>query len=505
VTTFSISQPAKAQLLRNALFNSGSWGVTVLVNLAAIPLFLRYLGVEGYGIYLLLTGLFGYFGLLDFGLSDGVIKYVSHHYELEDYPAVTESLNAALLVQLIAGAVGVFLLCTFNRQIIQLLHVSSVLVGMATRGIYISAAGFFCKMLLNTFNAVLKGLQRFDMLAKTTIGFSLATTITAVCTLIAGGGLLQLVIVTAFMTVVNLATVVILVFRYVPHCRLTLRARREPVRALFSFGAYTFITRVAGALNSYFLQVVVAVILGAGAVAYFAVPLRLTTAMEAGLSSLVSVIFPYVSALNARGNLASLRKLYSYASKYVVALSAPPYLFVILFSRQILRIWLGYDFADKGWLVLSLLAGSSLLGIWTMVPANTVFGTGNTKIAAIFSSIVVGLNLLFSVLLTREMGIRGAALAVLISAAQGPVFIWYVTSRVVGVSPKRYFTRVFGFHVVPTLGFLLLSLVISWATAGEGKPAAWIALALGVTLTASYYSLLLGFRIISFQDLGWSG
>jgi len=286
---------------------------------------------------------------------------------------------------------------------------------------------------------------------------------------------------------------------------LALRVKREPFRALFRFGAYTFITRIAGALNTYFLQVIIAVILGASAVPYFAVPLRLTTAMEAGLSSLVAVIFPFVSGLNARGNLESLRKLYSYSSKYVVALSAPPYLFVILFSHQILRIWLGPGFAEKGWLVLSFLGSSSLLAIWTMVPSNTAFGTGNAKITAVFSSIVAGLSLLFSIFLTIKLGITGTAAAVMISAAQGPIFIWYVTSRVVGISPRKYFARVFSFHIAPTLGFLLLSLVISWAARGESAPASWVAIALGTALTGLYYSLLLGLRFISLHDLRWSG
>ena len=145
-----------------------SWGAIVLVNLAAIPLFVRYLGVEGYGIYLLLTGLFGYFGLLDFGLSDSVVKFVAHHQELGDHKSIAEAVNAALLVQVMGGAVGVSVLCAFNQQIIKALHVSPALARVASLALYVSAAGFFCKMLLNTFNAALRGLQRFDILAKTT-------------------------------------------------------------------------------------------------------------------------------------------------------------------------------------------------------------------------------------------------------------------------------------------------------------------------------------------------
>src|SRR5712664_2361670 len=296
MTPSSISQAVRPQLLRNALFSSGSWGVTVVVNLAAIPVFIRYLGVEGYGIYLLLTGLFGYFGLLDFGLSDGVVKYVAHHSELGNDDSVTHSVNAALLAQVIGGLIGVLVLCTFNQRIIHALRVSPSLVHVASISLYVSAAGFLSKMVLNTYNAALKGLQRFDVLAKTTVGFSLATTITVIFVLFAGGRLLEVVVVTALMTTANLLIVVFLVFACIPGYRLAPEFRREHFRALFGFGAYTFITRIAGAANTYFLQVVIAVILGAGAVPYFAVPLRVTTALEAGMASLIGVIFPFVSA-----------------------------------------------------------------------------------------------------------------------------------------------------------------------------------------------------------------
>lgn len=495
----------KTQLLKNALFNGSSWGVTVLVNLAAVPIFIRYLGMEGYGIYLLLTGLFGYFGLLDFGLSDGVVKYVAHHMELGDEGAVTESINAALVVQVVAGIIGIVALWTFNHQIIRALHVSSSLIRVAFMGLYVSAVGFLCKMLLNTFNAVLRGLQRFDILSKTTVGFSLATTITAVLVLFAGGRLLEVIVATIVITSANLVTVIFLVRRYIPSYRHTFRVGGGAFGSLFSFGAYTFISKVAAALNSYFLQVVIAVILGAGAVAYFAVPLRVTTGLEAGLASLISVIFPFVSTLKARENLESLQKLYSTTSKYVVALSTPPYLFLILFSHRILRLWLGAAFAEKSWLVLAFLAGNSLLAAWTMVPANTAFGTGDTKITATFSSIVAGLNLLFSILFTIEWGVSGTAAAVLLTATQGPIFIWYITSRVVRVSPRQYFARVFAIHVAPALVFTFLSLGVLWATRTLGRPGVLMALSSGAGLTVIYYSLLVRLRIVAVSGLGWSG
>lgn len=498
----AVLRTARARLLKNSLFNSCAWGATLIINLVAIPIIVRYLGVEGYGIYALLTGLFGYFGLLDFGLTDGVIKYVAHYLQLRDYDSLKRSINAALLVQFFVGGIGVLALWAFDSQIVHLLRIPASLFRAASIGLCVSAAGFFFKMLLNTYNATLKGLQRFDVLAKTTVGFSIATTITVVVVLFAGGRLLAVVIATALLICANLAVVIGLVRHYVPGYRLSLVVARGDFHALLGFGAYVFISRIASVLNSYFLQVIIAVILGPAAVTYFVVPMKLTSAMEGGFYSLTAVIFPYISALTAQGNTESMQRLYSQASKNIVALSTPVFLFVIVFSRQILAVWLGREFSVKSWPVLTCLCCATLLAVWTMVPANTTYGTGHTEITAVFGSIVATLNLLFSVLLTLHYGIFGTAASVLITQIQAPIFIWYVTRRVVRVPTRAYFERVFAFHIIPAIIFSLVSLAALRVVESIDFRSSLLVLSVGGTLCTLYYSALLEFRVVSLNGLG---
>jgi O-antigen/teichoic acid export membrane protein len=495
------SRPNKKQLLKNSIFNSSAWGMTVVVNLIAIPVLIRYLGVEGYGIYVLLTGLFGYFGLLDFGFVDGVVKYVAHHQELGDHDSLARSINAALLIQFVAGGIGVLVISLLNHRIISWLHVSPALFHLASASLYVSVTGFFAKMVLNTCNATLKGLQRFDLLAKTTVAFSLVTTTAIILVLIAGGRLLAVIVTNALFIIINLVVNLSLIYHCAPCYRLSLGLRRKDCSSLFSFGVYVFISRVASTLNSYFLQITVALILGPACVAYFAVPMRVISALESTFYNLIAVIFPYVSALRAQGDTESVKRLYSKASKYVVALSTPVFLFLILFSRQILTLWLGKQFSANAWPVLSLLGCASLVAVWTMVPANTIYGTGDTKIGAVFGSIVAGLNVLFSVMLTSRIGILGTGVAVLITAIQAPIFIWYVTGRVVGVSPAIYFERVFAFHLAPIAVFSLVSLGFMSLTGETRGGSSLVPLGFGIALSVFYYSFLLGFRIVSLREL----
>ena len=46
---------ATQRLLRNSFFNSSSWAINSAVQLLMIPLLVRHLGLDGYGIYILLV------------------------------------------------------------------------------------------------------------------------------------------------------------------------------------------------------------------------------------------------------------------------------------------------------------------------------------------------------------------------------------------------------------------------------------------------------------------
>ena len=69
----------KFQLIKNSIFNVGGWGLNTLTLLILTPFFVWKLTLEGYGIYILLTSLVGFYNLLDFGLGQGIIKFIAQY------------------------------------------------------------------------------------------------------------------------------------------------------------------------------------------------------------------------------------------------------------------------------------------------------------------------------------------------------------------------------------------------------------------------------------------
>jgi len=69
---FNSGHPRSIQAKKQIVFSFGLKGVSILVNLAYVPLLIDYLGSEEYGIWLTLTSIVSWFTFFDIGLGNGL-------------------------------------------------------------------------------------------------------------------------------------------------------------------------------------------------------------------------------------------------------------------------------------------------------------------------------------------------------------------------------------------------------------------------------------------------
>ena len=72
------------QLKLGAILSYVSLGLTSLISLLYTPIMLNQLGQSEYGLYTLSNSVIGYLGVLDFGLSNAVVRYTSKYKALND-------------------------------------------------------------------------------------------------------------------------------------------------------------------------------------------------------------------------------------------------------------------------------------------------------------------------------------------------------------------------------------------------------------------------------------
>ena len=86
------------KIVINTFSNYVFKGVLVLLNLIAIPLLISEVGQEGFGIIIFASTLCNYFNILDFGLADGVIKFVSQFNGQRNYKRLSATINTSLCI-----------------------------------------------------------------------------------------------------------------------------------------------------------------------------------------------------------------------------------------------------------------------------------------------------------------------------------------------------------------------------------------------------------------------
>ena len=446
-------------LARNALFSSFSWMASVVSNLLTIPIMVYFLGREGYGVYALLTGLFGYFSLMDLGMGQGVVKYVSQYSGMNDPVAMNHLINASLLAQLGLGSLGVILLWTFNEAIVDLLNVSEALRPDARTGLYVSSVGFLVTMLMANYSNALQGLQCYDLVGKANLILSLSTTLATIIALVLGVGLTEIIWISLAGTVSTSIVLVLLLKRAFPKYRFSWKVPFDYLKLLTTFGNYMLISRVAHILNTYFVRYIVAVFLGPAAVTLVLVPTKLLSFLQGGINSLAAVVLPFASRYISQDHTEEFRLVYLRASKVLTSLFLPLFIYLIVYSKEILTIWMGPDFAEDAWIVQVLLGFTYLLSAFTILPTNTILGIGQLKVVAYFAVGTVVTNLATCAYMVARFGVIGAAVAVLCTQVFALPFVWYVTTRQLSIPWKTFLRESVQPATSLSLWFLAFSLV----------------------------------------------
>jgi O-antigen/teichoic acid export membrane protein len=455
---------SKSKLLRNALYNSGSWLGNILVTMVATPYFVLKLSVEGYGVYALLTGLLGYYGLLDFGLGQGVTKYVAEFSAAHNDAAVNRSINAALSVQSVVGLIGSVLLILLTEQVLRLLNIPKSLLAASRIGLYVSACGFFFTMIAGTLNAALTGLQLFSITGKVSVVMNIVLTCAIALALALGGGILAAVVLTGISAVLLFGVYARLLRVHIPGFRFAFDFDRREFGTLGSFSGYIFLSKISNVFSQYIVRFVVSAFLGPAAVTLYVVPAKLVSAIGGLLVNGFSVLFPFASELQGRNDPGRARSLFENGSKYFVAIAAPMLLFIMIAARPLLSLWMGEEFARKGWMVLALLAFSGLLGSLTTVPNLVSMGLGYARVIGLFSLMTIVVYAVFLPLWTGPYGLLGTCWAMALATIPGLFLVLYETRILLQLDVGRYLRNALAFHVIP-VAVALIYILSGWSAA----------------------------------------
>lgn len=471
---------------KSALYNLAGGGVPALMALATIPIIVHGLGEDGYGIFILVTAIIGYFALLDINVTAGSVKYLSEYAAKNDESRIDQTITLGLLVYVLIGLVGALLILGAAGFLVEdVFHIPDALHGIAFTSLQIAAAGFLFGQIQSYLQSVPQALLRYDVSARLEMGFGIALPLATVALLLFGYGLVEIIVLRVLASVLNCLLLWRSIRKLFPDFAWR-RPQRSLVRSLLEFSAFSFLSKVAALTYAHADKLIIGAFVGMKPLAYYTVAATLANRVLGLLYRLSAVLFPASSAMAARGEHDKLERLYLKASRYIFYLNASVLVLMVAFADPILHYWIGAEFAREGAIILQIVALAQFVDALTNIPSLVNDGMGHPRVTGSFAMAraLVGLAAIW--FLVGQAGIQGAAWAHLASAGlMTTLFVTYVHGRTVPCTLGNLLGKA---YAIPTLGILLIGSMVAilMRHAEPGLAMQLIAMSLGSILLVSY-------------------
>ena len=457
------STTSGARVMRNTGLTLASIGIPLFSAFLVMPELTRNLGAARFGLLGLAWALLEYFSLFDVGLGRATTKFVASRIASKsaDLPQI---IVVSMTSQLLLGGVAALLLAGLAPLIVgHWLVVPPEMMAEARVSFQLLAVMLPFVLLSLGLRGVLEAAQRFDLSAAIRTPSSAATFLIPAVAAPFGVKLPGILLGLLIARIVTCGALVLGVRRALPGVRWSRPTQWRLPRDLVSFGGWIAVSNVVSPILVYLDRFVLGAVLGLGAVGLYTPAYELSARLLIIPGSLLTAMFPMVSAASADRELdrRRLSRIYSLSVRNLLLLLAPVVVMLSVFAPDVLRVWLGREFAAQSAVALRLLAvGVTINGI-SHVPCGYLQASGRPDVPARFHLLELAIHIPLTWMLVSNFGITGAALAWTIRVTVDGVLLFIATERVLGMSPRDVSRERGGRVAVALLGLAGATIIIS--------------------------------------------
>ncbi len=418
---------------RNIIANAAGSGWALLVSLAAVPLYIRFLGIEAYGLIGFFLSLTAIFSLLDLGLRTTLNRKLA---QLSVQPGTEQEMRDLLrtleiIYWTIGIAIGVSVVLMAPLAAAYWIKPQQLSMEAVARALTMIGIVIACQWPLALYSGGMMGLQKQVTLNIIASSFATARSLGAVLVLWQVAPTLEVLF--AWFIVMSLTET--LLTGYLLWSRLP----AAPVRAAFSKRQLAELWRFAVGVTGISVlsiiltqldKVILSAVLSLEAFGYYTLAWRVAAALYSLSSPINTAFFPRFSQLAVEGNKRELARLYHRGCQLTSSVLLPVAVVLALYAQDFLYLWTanGLIAANSG-AVLSLLAlGTALNGLMGL-PAVLQFAHGWTRMVFWFNAAAVALLAPMIYLMAMHYGGVGAAWAWLALNAAYIVFMLPIMHR----------------------------------------------------------------------------
>jgi O-antigen/teichoic acid export membrane protein len=424
-------------VLRNTVWNLIGSAGPLLVAAAGIPTLLKGLGVERFAVLTLAWTLIGYLSIFDFGLGRALTKLIAEKLSLGEMDSIPGTFWDSMLLLLGMGCIaGIALGLSSSWIVSHVLHVPAsiqletvyafrymalavpiVTVGTGLRGFLEAGQEFFQVNVVRTLMGILGVLGPVMVLPfshridAAVISLALARAISAV-------------------------VYFYLCVRHMPIIWTERGLSGKSVKPLLRFGGWLTLSNLLSPIMVSMDRFVISGLLAIGVVAYYVTPSEMMLKLLAIPAALQTVLFPAFSS-SLCGDTSRAGLLYRKGNEATFLSIYPITIITVLFAKEILKIWLGQNFADHSYLILQLLSIGILINSIGHIPSILIQSAGRPDLSAKLKLIEIPPYVALTYWLIVRFGITGAAIAWVLRVLLDSILLFIVCRQWVPGKPFK--------------------------------------------------------------------
>ncbi len=452
--------PKKISVRQNAIANYTGAFCQAILGFLFVPLYIKYLGIESYGLIGFSVSLAALLRLADLGLSSTLSREFARFSVLPEAARRMRSLLKTLqsvywAISLVVGILIVAVAPLIARYWINpgSLDVHAVQNAVMLMGLTAAVQGP-----MSLYTGGIFGLQRHVL--GNVINIVLAV-------LRFGGVVLALALIsptlnTFFIFQFGVAAIGalstgIILWRLVPRTGISSSFQISQIKSVWRFAAGMSLNSVLALILFQLDKIILIKILPLRIFGYYAVASTAAVVVTYLGAPLFTTFLPKYTQLYAAGNEKELKAVYRRSCQFNAIITIPTVIFLAIFSREALLIWTGSpDIAEHAHLILSLLAIGYGLNQLASLPYALQTAAGWVELSVYTNAAALLLLVPALVIATRfYQGTGAAAVWIALNCIYVFVFINLLHHRILKGEARHWYAGI----VIP----LILAVCFGWA------------------------------------------
>lgn len=386
---------------------------TALIGLAVVPLYLKYMGIEAYGLVGFFATMQAMLQLLDMGLAPTINREVARHSATGNLPEAGKLLHTLAVVYWSMAVVIALLMLALTPLIsehwLQSKHLPAQTIEHA---VILMGLVVACRWPVGLYQGALMGAQRLAVASTVTIVMSTLSCLGAVAILAFVSPTIEAFFIwQASVGLLNAVTMRMAAWRIIGKIK-QIKFDVDTLKSVWRFSAGMSGVALSATIFTQLDKLILSKTLGLDDFGLYMLATVVTSGLYLLIMPIFNTIYPRLSALVVTGDVKKLTELYRLGTRILVTIVFPIALILAVFAQDIVFVWTGNSaIASKIAPIITLLTiGSALHGIM-FFPYALQLAYGMSRLPLTINAILMLILVPLTIFLSLKYGAMGGAMA----------------------------------------------------------------------------------------------